>query len=318
MTKLKKIADSIQARPICIRSDIKRDRVLRSGRLYIITGQVHVHAGVTLKVEDGVRIGILNGRVLGRRLQRAALVFDSGSILNAQRLTVYASGRGGVVQKKPDNGGIWFFGAHKSADKDGMKMRKSRSTPLSSFSARSLSARYLGCGDEVEGTAISKYDDLHVLDDLDAVSVMGVGLSEWLIEALHILGSGDDALDLENSDIRLRRVVISNPTEDALNISSSRLDITDELRVRMTRRGADDENNANEDDRDIFDLEVDDSPSHVTLHRGALIKLSGVLGDEIKLKTQDLPSFEEVGREPYLFSGRSARALTMIYSIDAD
>lgn len=302
-------------RPIYIRSDITRDRTLRHGRLYVISGQVHVKSGITLTVADGVRVGIRNGRVRGCRLQRAALIFDAGAALQARRLTLFACGRGGNAEKQADNGGIWFCGAHHSASKDGIRVRKTRRTPLSLFRATSLSARYLGRADATEGTARARHDDAQEVDDLDAVSVMGVGLTEWQIEALHILGAGDDALDLQNSAIRVGRVVIHNPTEDALNISSSSLDITDELRVRMTRRGE----VAGEDaDRDIFDLEVDDCPSQVSLHRGALVKLSGVFGDEATLHSKDLPAFQEEGRELYLFSRRNERALTLIQSMTKD
>jgi hypothetical protein len=302
-------------RPIYIRSDITSDRSLRNGRLYVISGQVHVKSGITLTVEDGVRVGIRNGRVRNCRLARAALIFESGAALQALRLTLFACGRGGNAEKQADNGGIWFCGAHHSAHKDGIHVRKARGTPASAFRAKSLSARYLGRADAPEGTPQAQYDDAHNLDDLDAVSVMGVGLAEWQIEALHILGAGDDALDLQNSVICLGRLAIHNPTEDALNISSSGLHITEQLRVRMTRRGEVTDEDA---DRDIFDFGVDDSPSHVSLHRGTLVKLAGVFGDEITLHSKNMPAFQEAGREMYLFSDRCERALTLIQSVDKD
>lgn len=302
-------------RPIFVRSDITRDRTFQQGRLYVISGQVHVKSGITLTVEDGVHIGIRNGRIRGCSLQRASLIFESGSALQAQRLTLFACGRSGDSEKQADNGGIWFCGAHHSASKDGIRIRQSRRTPPSTFRAKSLSARYLGRADAPEGTTQSSHDSAHHLDDLDAVSVMGVGLAEWQIEALHILGAGDDALDLQNSVIRLGHLAVHNPTEDALNISSSSLYITEQLRVRMARRGE----IAGEDaDRDIFDLEVDDNLSHVSLHRGALVKLAGVFGDEMSLRSQDLPNFQESGREIYMFSGRCERALTIIQFINKD
>lgn len=302
-------------RPIYIRSDVVRDRHLRRGRRYVISGQVHVKAGVTLTVDDGVKVGILNGRVPGRRLQRAALIFDSGSVLQAGRLGFFACGRGGVAEPRADNGGVWFFGAHHSAQKDGLSLRRTRRTPLSRFHARALSARYLGRSDATPGTAQARHDDQAVLDDLDSVSVMGVGLSEWHIESLFILGAGDDALDLQNSAIRVARVSITNPGEDALNISSSRLDITEALRVRMTRRG---ERPGEDADRDIFDFEVDDNPAQLLLHRGALVQLSGVFGDELTLQSKDLPQAEDAGRELYLFSGRCERSLAVIESLSLD
>ena len=300
---MKTTARSVTRRPICIRNNLKRARTLRKDRLYLITGQVHVPSGVRLNIEDGVRIGILNGPLPGCRLGHAALIFDAGSILDAQRFAVYAAARDGRPQKKPDNGGIWFFGGHQSVCKDGLRHKKSRRTALSHFSSKAISTHYLGCAEA---------------EDLDAVSVMGVGISEWHIEALHIRRSGDDALDLERSDIQLRRVVIHNPTEDALNISSSHLEITDSLKVHMAIRGEPEKTKPDALDRDIFDLEVDDSPSYVSLQRGALVELSGVFGDELRLSTRDIPPFQKKGRASYRFSGRSARAKTTIYSRDQD
>lgn len=309
------LAGNSDQRPIYIRSDIHKDRRLCKDRLYIISGQVHVKAGVTLDVEDGARLGILNGRVPGRRLERAALVFDAGSQLMSRRWTLFGCGRGGRAETHPDNGGVWFFGTHLGASKDGMKrLTKPRSVP-SSFHARALSARYLGRMDARPSTRQFHHDTRKRLDDLDAVSLMGVGLTEWQIEALDILGAGDDALDLHNSEIQLRKLVIRNPAEDALNISSSRIDITEALRVRMTRRG---ERDGVDADRDVFDLEVDEGPSRVVLHRGARVDISGVFGDEMQLDSADLPAQSDAGRDLYLFNGRNRRKTTVIESLTED
>lgn len=298
-----------------INRDITADRTLRRGTVYLVSRQVHVHAGVTLTVEDGVRIGLLNGRIAGAGLRRAALVFDAGSRLQARRLTVMASDRHGVAQARPDNGGLWFLGGHLEAAKDGMRVRKTRATPLSSFHATRLSARYLGRGDARPGSVAARRDDAQGLDDLDALSVMGVGPSEWNIREIHSLGSGDDGLDLHRSAIVLRRLRVDNPTEDGVNISSGRLDIVDELRVTMARRG---ERPGQDADRDLFDLEVDTSPSCIVLHRGARVRLRGVFGDEVRLQSSDLPQHQQGGRAIYRFDGRCERDLALVYSIHED
>lgn len=298
-----------------IADDITAPLTLRRGCLYLVTTQVHVLAGVTVTAEDGASIGIINGRVPGGSLQRAALIFDAGSSLQARRLSIRATNRRGVPQKHPDNGGVWFFGAHHRADKDGMQIRKTRATPLSFFRAKRLSAYYLGRGDAPEGSAKARHDNAHGLDDLDGVSVMGVGFCEWNIAEVYSRGSGDDGFDLQNSAIMLRRLLIDNPTEDALNISSSRLDIVDELRVTMTRRG---ERSGEDADRDIFDLEVDDSPSQVVLHRGSRVKLHGVFGDEVRLASKDMPQPRTEGRSLYRFQGRCDQDLAIVYSISED
>ncbi len=294
-------------KPIFLKRDLRKDTTLSHGRDYLVVGQLHVLAGVTLSIEDGVTVYLQNGAVGRRKLRRSALIFDSGSSLLARRVKFRAANDEGQPQKLADNGGVWFFGAHRSASKDGLKSRVDEQTALSYFKAERLSFSYLGRRDPAPTAAGAAANPR---DDLDAVSVMGVGLAEWKIKSVKIHFAGDDGLDLTNSHILMNEVMVKNPTEDALNISSSRLDIIKTLKVVMTE---------NEwPDRDIFDLEVDAGPSSVVLHRGAKIDISGVFGDQLMFSSQDMPQPDTADYSIYTFNGRSDKSASVIYSIDSD
>jgi hypothetical protein len=304
------ITAPVQAAPpvIQIGEDITQDTLFSNRQRYVIADEVHVKAGVHLTIEDGTRILIRNGRI-GRAAdgspRRAGLVFDTGSRLSAGTLYLQACDDQDRPVPVADNRGVFFLGSASIAEKDGVSMEFS--TQASRFEARAIHAVYLGHpdpivpgqhenGDEApngeraaigegiakgtgqaNGAAAASESD----DDVDAISVIGVTASEWQIEAVHSAYSGDDGLDIENSDLTLARVFIVDPAEDALNITSSRVSISDSLIVHMT--------DSIEEDRDLFDLEWDDGPSFVRLMQGAHVTITGVFGDELTLVSADLP-----------------------------
>jgi hypothetical protein len=57
------------------------------------------------------------------------------------------------------------------------------------------------------------------------IKLIGVGPHEWQVSQLRSLHSADDGVDLTNSHIRLNRLEVRQPTEDGLNLSSSRIEI---------------------------------------------------------------------------------------------
>lgn len=71
-------------------------------------------------------------------------------------------------------------------------------------------------------------------------------------------------------------------------------------------------------DREIFDLEVDDRPSYVVMRRDCHLFLKGFLGDEIKLKSGDLPVPDPQGVRYYHFEGVSVRGASFVDSLDKD
>ena len=58
---------------------IDRDCTLGRARTGVITGEVRVASGVTVKIADGATLLIVNGIVPESSLRRAALIFNPGS-----------------------------------------------------------------------------------------------------------------------------------------------------------------------------------------------------------------------------------------------
>ena len=291
-----------------ITSDITRSRRLRRGRVYVIANQVHVHAGARLTIDDGVTILIRNGRIPGARLRRCAFLFDPGSRLVAGRVTFRACDAENRPERLADNGGVWFLGNTQAAAKDGIAVKPDRALPLSSFSARAISVHWLGRRDTYASAVTGR--QLDIGDDVDGLSVLGVGVQEWKIAAVRSAWSGDDGFDVTNSRIRLDRLEVRSPQEDGLNVSSSRVEIAKRLVVDMggvTGR-----------DRELFDLETDDGASYIEIRRGCRVQVEGVFGDEMVLSSKDMKQPIRRRSAVYRFNGVSRRQATLVYSIDED
>jgi hypothetical protein len=113
------------------------------------------------------------------------------------------------------------------------------------------------------------------------------------------------------SSLELEEIQIFSPFEDGLNVSSSRVRISEKLAVNMTK-------NLTVKDRDLFDLEVDDGPSYVTLAKGCKAELQGVFGDELKLRSSDLPKPDDDQKSLYRFDGFLKRGPATIWSRTED
>jgi len=289
--------------------DISNSCHFAADTVWVVDREVHVLDGATLTIEDGTTILILNGVVSSSRLCRAALIFDPGSRLLAQRFAVRAGSPKHRISRISDNGGLWFFGSYASGASDGLSVFKQLAQPPSLFQATSLTVSHLGRRDPQASSLDDSDPD--IADDVDAIKLIGVGPDEWQVSQVRSLYSADDGVDLTNSHIRLTRLEVRQPTEDGLNLSSSRIEIRRSLYLDV-------ESNST-DDRDLFDVETDDGGSFVELPRGCWVRLNGVFGDQLLLASQDMPPpvVADDNEVAYSFSGR-LRADTVIYSISAD
>lgn len=297
-----------ERKPQLLTADITRPRTLRRGRTYVVANQVHVRAGARLTIEDGVTILIRNGRIPKAALRRCALIFDPGSRLVAGRVTFRACNGENRPEKRPDNGGVWFLGNSQAGAKDGISVRPDRALPLSAFTARAVSVHWLGRRDTYTSAVTGR--ELDIGDDIDGISVLGVGVQEWKIRAVRSAWSADDGFDVTNSHINLERLEVRSPQEDALNISSSRVTIHKRLVIDM--------GHIKDRDRDLFDLETDDGASYVEIRRGCRVEIEGVFGDEVVLSSSDMRQPSRGKRAIYRFNGVSRRRASLVYSIDED
>ncbi|MBI1323293.1 hypothetical protein GC170_08910 [bacterium] len=297
---------------VTVSADIVRNTTFRQGTTYIIKGEVHVAAGVTLTIEDGVTVLITNGRTTGRLLDTSALIFDSGSKLKAKTVYFQAADRLGRATTLADNGGVFFLGTYRNASKDGVSVDTSKSVGKSNFTADSIVMSYLGRVDPRGGDGND-----NMFDDIDGISILGMGQTEWNVKAVQSDFSGDDGFDVTNSSISMVSLIVSYPTEDGLNASSSIVNFgnTGRLSIVMSQSPA--------PDRELFDFEVDDGQSRVSISRGAYVDLHGFWGspyDEVNLNSVDMPKPPRRGSESrwYEFSGTLKRGPAIVYSINAD
>lgn len=277
---------------------------LKAGTTYVVASDVRVSKGGRLVVDDGVTILILNGRVASSPIGHAALIFEQGSALEAERLYVRACDARFRAVKTAGNGGLWFFGGYRSAEKDGLDVTTAGPHAKSSFNAKLIAAYYLGHRDPV-----TPGDD-PILDDRDGVSVMGVGPQEWDVSELRSFHSGDDGLDLTNSHIALKRLRIVGPAEDGINLSSSMLQVARSLVVDATMTDV--------PDRDIFDFETDDGPSYVEIACHCHVDITGVFGDQLHLRSPDMPPATEAQDISYRFKGFLRSSPALVFSLNED
>ena len=306
------LALAIPERVSVVGADIARNTTFRQGTTYVIDAEVHVRAGVTLTIEDGVTVLIRNGRIQGPTLTSRALIFDTGSRLVAKTVAFGAADEANRPVAQADNGGLFFLGSLQAATKDGISVVLGPGTRPSSFRADSIVASYLGRTDPFGGDG-----DEEDRDDIDAISLLGLGLSEWQVKSVTSENSGDDGFDVTNSTIAMERLVVTNPVEDGLNISSSFVQIRRALTVVMS--------GSRRIDRELFDLETAAGPARVAISRLADVDLRGYWGDrrdEVNLSSPDMPrptsSPNPFGGSWYEFTGRLRRGPAIVYSLTAD
>jgi hypothetical protein len=274
---------------LLITKDINTSRVFVKNTTYVIKGTVRVLKNVELTIENGTTILLVNGPM------RSSLIFNTGSRLVAEHVYFRACDTTYNLVKTANNGGLWFLGSSSNAEKDKITV-KYNVTP-SSFQAIRIFSAYLGRCDPKGG-------DSPTTDDIDAISVLGVGSNEWNISSIVSYYSGDDGFDVENSAITLKYLRVVEPKEDGLNITSSRVNILNSLEVDMGKSG--------KKDRDIFDLEPDEGQTYVRLEEGCDVNISGVFGDQLKLVSSDLPQPD--GDKYYAFNGKLENGQTYVYS----
>ena len=276
-----------------ISRDITRDTLLRRGTTYVVEGEVHVRTGVTLRVEDDVTILLRNGYRPMRAMDTSALVFDSGSRLEAQKIVFGSADESGNKETKALNGGVYFCGSYRTATTDGISSEAG--SPPSLFKASCIIADHIGRPDPREGDG-----DDNVRDDIDAVSIIGVRGDEWLISTVESICSGDDGIDITNSSIELDTLVVMAPTEDGINVTSSSITVRKSCTVLMSR--------SDTVDREIFDFEINNGPVLLAMPQGALVTFSGYWGnraDDALVTSLDMPRRPSLGGPNtfYEFSG---------------
>lgn len=288
-------------------ADITRDTTWRRGRTYIIEEEVHVRPGVTLTIDDGVKVLIRNGYQPVRTINASCLIFDSGSRLRAKTVTFGSCDDQNRQTASPNNGGVFFLGTSRSCTKDGISVVPSAGG-RSSFMADLLVFNSLGRVDP-------RYGDGNDRDDIDAVSLLGLGNTEWLVKAVRTLNAADDGFDVTNSSITLDSLTVVNPVEDGLNITSSTVVISRSLLVTMSPSVS--------PDRELFDFEVADGAARVLIRRLASVDLSGYWGnayDEVNLNSLDMPAppRRAGASQWYSFVGVLRRGPALVYSTIAD
>jgi hypothetical protein len=274
---------------LLITKDINSSRIFVKNTTYVIKGAVRVLKNVELTIENGTTILLVNGPM------RSSMIFNTGSKLVAEHVYFRACDATYNLMKTANNGGLWFIGSSSNAEKDRITV-KYNVTP-SSFQAIRIFSAYLGRCDPKGG-------DSPTTDDIDAISVLGVGSNEWNISSIVSYYSGDDGFDVENSAITLKYLRVVKPKEDGLNITSSRVNILNSLEVDMGKSG--------KKDRDIFDLEPDEGQTYVRLEEGCDVNISGVFGDQLKLVSSDLRQPD--GDKYYAFNGKLENGQTYVYS----
>jgi hypothetical protein len=290
--------------------NIAKNTILTNKKIYFITQEVRVRPGVVLTIQDGATLYLMNGIVRNSKIKRTALIFEQGSKLRAKKFSLRAANSEGKPEKLANNGGIWFCGNHRSASKDSISIKCNPKKRFSKFNADEIKTFYLGRLDSNQKTFSKKIrQSLKRGDDIDGISILGVGRNEWNINSLKSYYSGDGGIDLTNSDIQLDSVYVKDPTEDGLDVRSSRIQIKKSLTISLGSGGS---------DRDLFDLEADDGAAYVEINKGCRLNLNGVFGDELILSSKDMPPIRRAKTAIYKFIGRSKNTDSLIYTITED
>ncbi len=255
-----------------IKSNISKNISFLNSNTYIIVGEIHVLSGVSIYMENNVQIFIRNGDFPTSTIKKSALIFDTGSSLNAGNVYIKACDSNNVSVGVANNGGIWFLGSAGIIDKDGITTTYSPNS--SNFIAAKIFTYFLGSKDPVKKAVAPSADQ-------DAITVLACGNNEWNVKELISDNSGDNGIDVVLSYITLNNINVSNSGEDGVNLQSSKVNVNQRLKVLVPLTSV--------FDRDIFDFEANDAASYLRIAKGVQTNLQGIFGDQLSLVSNDLP-----------------------------
>jgi len=284
-----------------IRNDIISNRTFTSDKIYVIIGEINVLSGVTVIVENETLFYIRNGTYTDSRLNKSCLIFETGSSLIGEDIYFVSSDECNNRTIVKDNAGVWFLGSVE-AEKEGI--HSYYSTVPSSFQAHKIYTYYLGSIDPLVTINLSKRSgNKEPSTDNDAITILGCTTSEWKIPNIFIQESGDNALDVILSNVILKSIEILYPGEDAINLQSAHLTVTDSLKLYVPLTEV--------YDRDIFDFEANNGPSWLKINRYCYVDIIGIFGDQLDLVSVDLPQPTE---ELYYYNGITNKGDSYIYA----
>lgn len=274
---------------------------------YVINGEIHVLEGVTLNIEFNTVIMIRNGIYQNSSTKRSALIFDTGSTLYASDFYLTACNSNNISVPISNNGGIWFCGSASYVIKDGISSKYN--ALASSFNANNIFTYYLGSKDLVENNIPkSNNSDFEPSQDQDAITILGCANSEFKILGLNVEYSGDNSIDVVESNITVNDIYVLHPGEDAINIQSGQLEVINNLRLYVYL--------TNVYDRDIFDFETDNGFSYLRIAENCYVDMVGIFGDELNLVSNDLP--QPNGDNIYYYKGITTRGISYIWTRTSD
>jgi len=256
-----------------ISKNISKNTTFSKGNSYVIIGEIHVLSGVTLRIDPNVAVYIRNGEYPSSVLKKSVLIFDTGSSLSAANAYFKACDSKNVPVGEADNGGIWFLGSSANVEKDGISV--SFSTNQSNFVASKIFTYFLGSKDLVVR------EILEPSADQDAITILGCGSYEFYIQEIISYNSGDNGIDVIESYFNINNINVQNPGEDALNVQSSKINVSQRLTALVPLTSV--------YDRDIFDFEADNGVSSLRIAKGVKTNILGIFGDQLDLVSADLP-----------------------------
>ena len=260
---------------------LKVNTTWSSGNTYLLQGELEVMNGVTLTVEDGANVLIQNGLLKGHSLtERATLIFRTGSSLKANHLLIQACDSQGNPIQIADNGGVVFIGNGRKAQKGKLVSDIAPGYRASSFQADTIETRYLGADDRyIYPYGVRK--PIREVDDWDAISFLGLSPQEWAVPHLISMHSGQNGIDAVNSSLTLASLDVTDSVEDGVNLQSSQVTVEQVLKVIT---------DVNRWDVNLFDFEAVNGYSSLTMKPGINVKLDGVFGAPLILRSSEMPS----------------------------
>ena len=283
-----------------IRNNITYNRTFTADKIYVIIGEVNVLPGVTVIIENNTLFYIRNGSYPNSRLRKSCLIFQTGSSLYGEDIYFVSSDKCNNRTIIKNNAGVWFLGSVE-AEKEGIY--SNYSIIPSSFNAHKLLTYYLGSIDPLVSTQNNPNEEPST--DNDSITILGCINNEWNIPNIFIQESGDNALDVILSNVVFKNIEILHPGEDAINLQSAHLTVTDSLKLYVPLT----ENY----DRDIFDFEANNGPSWLKINRYCYVEIIGMFGDQLDLVSIDLPQPTEslyyynnytYNGDSYIYSGK--------------
>lgn len=239
-----------------LNNNITNNKTLKKCYIYVITKPIRVSSGVTLTVENGTNIYLLNKPIEENIIippnfdpstdnntliiNGSCLIFESGSELKSEDIYVSSCDSNYIPQSINQNCGIFFNGTRATTQYNFINVNSNITLKNSSFKNNNIYVDYLG---SLLFLVQNKSDSLYSISSnpdletqtiitaipLNSITLLGCKTIEFKIKNIKIKNTGANGLWSQYSSFSINRLSVLGYEGNALFVRGSKITINHKL-----------------------------------------------------------------------------------------